>query len=98
MVTASFGLYVLHSTNMDYLLKNRKDIDEGFLVDEDFESFVQRMAKNGTFVDNFFIEACSKAHQLRFKIKDRAQDVIIGQEYKRKVTIGLMWSRNTMLH
>ena len=27
-----------------------KDI-EGFLVDEDFESCVQRMAKNGKFVD-----------------------------------------------
>ena len=48
------------------------------------------MAKNGTFVDNIFIEACSKAHQLRFKIKDRAQDVIIGQKFKREVTIGLI--------
>ena len=41
------------------------------------------MAKKWKFVDNLFIiiEACSKAHQLRFKIKDRTQDVIIGQKY-----------------
>ncbi|GFO14380.1 otu domain-containing protein 5 [Plakobranchus ocellatus] len=80
----------IRQSTVNYLMDlplTKKDVLAGFLT-ESFDSYVQRMAKDGIWADHVAIDACSEAHQVAITVLQQSGDVVIGKNFDKKVTVG----------